>query len=86
MTIATLKAGNYMTKQIKLNEQELNKLKTCDDCENWRQRGDELFDELDRAYKTISSMEDTVETIEELRQCNSNLRKILSANNIEFLE
>ena len=56
----------------------------CNDCENWIERGDILFDETCQLRREIESMEVTIETINELRVSNAELRKLLYENNINF--
>jgi hypothetical protein len=54
--------------------------KDCTECENWKRRGDELFDELDAIYKLCNEKCDEVR---ELLELNGELRLLLSKNGID---
>lgn len=55
----------------------------CNDCENWKQRGDELFDELDRTNNEYNGLADRLRTRDDEI---ARLQGLLTANGIDFQE
>ncbi len=62
-------------------------MKICADCGNWKRRGDELFDELTRAYKDIDRLQDLLDLkcdeYRELIEKTSAMRKLLWNNGVD---
>ena len=55
-------------------------MEDCEDCENWKRRGDELFDELER---TDDEYDELADKLRDMMEINGELRLLLNEKGIE---